>query len=186
MLRMTYADPGLAQPRPLTAIDFVRVPRQPEPPPRREPPAPPKPPQDVPRFELSDQRSAPLQLSRSRLPGLGVPALSVTEGVLGTPFLGDGPMATPPDQGLRIVQRFPPSYPARALMRKTEGWVRLELIIDREGRVADARVLEAEAKSVFDRAALKAARRWRFHPAAEDGGERPLRVTQKIEFKLER
>jgi protein TonB len=105
---------------------------------------------------------------------------------IGTPYLGAEPLTEPSDGGLRILNRIPPLYPARALLRRTEGWVRLQLTIDADGLVADARVLDASPEGVFDQAAIKAVRRWRFEPSARGGRNASLQVTQKIEFKLER
>jgi protein TonB len=122
-----------------------------------------------------------------RLPGLEIPAMAALQDVMGTPYLGAAPASEPSGGGgLRILNRIPPLYPARALLRRTEGWVRLQLTIDADGLVEDARVLDANPEGVFEKAALKAVRRWRFEPPSRGEGQAPVQVTQKIEFNLER
>jgi TonB family protein len=57
-----------------------------------------------------------------------------------------------------------PSYPAEALAAKVEGKVRLELVVDEQGAVKNARVLHGLGHGL-DEAALDAAQRTRFRPA---------------------
>jgi protein TonB len=57
-----------------------------------------------------------------------------------------------------------PSYPAQALAAKVEGKVRLELVVDEQGAVKNARVLRGLGYGL-DEAALAAAQRTRFRPA---------------------
>jgi periplasmic protein TonB len=57
-----------------------------------------------------------------------------------------------------------PSYPTQALAAKVEGKVRLELLVDEQGEVKNARVLRGLGYGL-DEAALEAARRIRFRPA---------------------
>ena len=187
MMGLTSGTVDTDRPRSFSRIDFIRLPAKPDPPPPpRDPLEPPRTPEELPEITLVTPQVPPVRLSGLRLPGLEVPGLSAAPDIVGTPFLGAEPVALPQDTGLRVLKRIPPIYPARALLRKIEGWVRLELTIDTEGQVADARVLDADPKGVFDKAALKAARRWRFEPGTAGGREQAVQVTQKIEFKLER
>jgi len=187
MMGLISGTVGTERPRLFTSIEFIRLPDTPDPPPPpREPPEPPRPPEEMPEITLVTPQVPPVRLSGLRLPGLDIPGLSATPEIVGMPFLGAEPVDLPHDTTLRILKRIPPIYPARALMRKIEGWVRLELTIDTQGQVAEARVLDADPKGVFDRAALKAARRWRFEPGTDGGREQAVQVTQKIEFRLER
>jgi protein TonB len=75
-----------------------------------------------------------------------------------------------------------PEYPQEARDRKEEGKVVLEIIVDREGAVADAKVLKSNP--TFDEAALKAVRLWKYKPATKDG--RPVKVylTVIVDFTL--
>lgn len=62
----------------------------------------------------------------------------------------------------------PPVYPADALKNGVGGRVVMRLIVDENGNVSSARVLEA-TKSDFAEAALGAARKWLFTPALDSG-----------------
>ena len=52
-----------------------------------------------------------------RLPGLEIPAMAALQDVVGTPYLGAEPVLPASGDGLRILNRTPPLYPARALLR---------------------------------------------------------------------
>jgi protein TonB len=81
-------------------------------------------------------------------------------------------------------RRTSPAYPARARRDGVEGEVRLSLLIDAAGRVAEARVLDATPPGVFDDAAVAAVRTWQFQPARYKG--RPVKTwaQQRVAFKL--
>ena len=82
--------------------------------------------------------------------------------------------------------RVNPQYPERAAMRGVEGWVEVEFTIGRAGGVEDARVVRSEPSSIFNRAALRAIRKWKYNPKIEEGTaiERPgVRVRLKFELK---
>jgi protein TonB len=83
------------------------------------------------------------------------------------------------------VVRVPPQYPLRASERGIEGWVELEFTISKLGTVKDPTVLNSSPSSIFDRAALKAIRRWKYNPKIEDGEavERPG-VKVRLKFEL--
>ena len=74
----------------------------------------------------------------------------------------------------RPMTRLTPDYPLGALTRGIEGSVLLEYTVDKSGRVVAPRVLEATPPGVFDRAALRALSRWRFHP--HDGAAKLMKI----------
>lgn len=82
--------------------------------------------------------------------------------------------------------RIPPDYPMRAANRRIEGWVKVEFTITPEGTVADAVVIDAKPNSVFNHAALKAIKRWKFKPLIIAGEAQEQRAVQTLEFKLSR
>lgn len=86
----------------------------------------------------------------------------------------------------RATSRPAPEYPALAQRRGLEGRVTLRLRINARGRVVDAVVVDSEPKGIFDAAARRAARRYRFTPAR--AGTKPVASTlqQTIRFELER
>ncbi|MFT5458366.1 MAG: TonB family protein, partial [Myxococcota bacterium] len=69
-----------------------------------------------------------------------------------------------------LLEAVPAVYPTAALEQAVEATVLLELDIDAEGRVLDARVVESGGDA-FDRSAVQALRDFRFTPAQDSDGE---------------
>lgn len=82
-----------------------------------------------------------------------------------------------------LIHRVEPEYPALALMRQMQGVVILEAIVDEEGRVESVRVLRSPG--VFDWAALKAVRQWRYSPVLLNGRPEKFVLTVVVSFRLE-
>jgi protein TonB len=89
------------------------------------------------------------------------------------------------DSDVIPVVRVSPQYPLRASERGIEGWVEVEFTISKLGTVKDPRVFNSHPSSIFDRAALKAIRKWKYNPKIEDGEpvERPG-VKVRLRFDL--
>jgi len=144
------------------AIDFVRLRRDTTPevkdrePPKRQKPEPqPAPP--------------PMNMAQNINPGEAVGAITpvVDTGMelekattLGT---GSG------DRGIVPLVRVDPEYPPRAKQQGIEGWVDLVFTITPAGTVEDAQITASDPPYVFDRAALRAVRRWRYNPQIKEG-----------------
>lgn len=77
-----------------------------------------------------------------------------------------------------------PAYPAEALDGGVEGTVVTRILIEKDGSVSDAEVVESLGEP-FDASALEAVRQWTFEPATLDG--EPVRVNYHItiNFKLD-
>lgn len=77
----------------------------------------------------------------------------------------------------------PPAYPKDLLASKIKGKVELDILVGKDGRVADAKIFKSEPAGMFDQAALAAARQWTFVPGRDDGGK-PLQgwVRVPVEF----
>jgi len=60
-------------------------------------------------------------------------------------------------------------YPETALGAGTRGVVTLRLLIDHEGRLREASVVESRPAGIFDSAALEAVMALRFRPAIRNG-----------------
>lgn len=100
--------------------------------------------------------------------------------------VGDLPPAgrSPPaiaTNDLQPISQPNPEYPREAAVARIEGWVDVELTVAADGRVYDARVVAAEPRRTFDRAAVDATRRWRFAPFVGD----EVRKVYRIEFSLD-
>jgi TonB family C-terminal domain len=75
-------------------------------------------------------------------------------------------------------------YPATAMRERQEGWVLVSFTVDSNGRTSDIKVVDAQPRRVFDRAAIDAVQRYQFTPAKKDGVAVATVKQQKIEFKL--
>lgn len=99
--------------------------------------------------------------------------------------LGRGEASESADRPARPVSRPAPRYPSAARRNRTEGFVRVRLRVDPDGRVEDVVVVESEPPGVFDRVALEAARRYRFEPATRNGQAVESTLEQRIVFRLQ-
>ena len=86
--------------------------------------------------------------------------------------------------GVVPILRVPPKYPARAMNRQIEGWVKVEFTIRTDGSVTDAVVVSAEPESIFNEAALTAISKWKFKEKMVNGVAVTQRAVQKLQFKL--
>lgn len=80
------------------------------------------------------------------------------------------------------VKHVNPVYPPIAQSARVQGVVIVELIIDREGRVADGRVLRSIP--LLDQAALDAVAQWEFTPTRLNGTPVPVIMTATVQFTL--
>jgi periplasmic protein TonB len=95
-------------------------------------------------------------------------------------------MSAGSDRDVIPLVRINPDYPPRALSRGLEGWVQVQFTITPTGTVANAVVVNAEPKNIFDDAALKAIARWRYNPKVEGGvAVERVGVQTIIRFQLE-
>lgn len=79
-----------------------------------------------------------------------------------------------------------PEYPARAASRGVEGYVIVEFMVTKLGTVQNAVVVKAEPPGYFERAALKAASKFKYKPKVINGEPVDVAgVQNKIIFQLE-
>jgi protein TonB len=83
-----------------------------------------------------------------------------------------------------LTRRVEPYYPADARRTRRQGWVDVRFMVEADGSVSHAGVVDADPRNVFDRAALTAVERWQFTPGTRDGTPVPMEVRQRIEFRL--
>lgn len=137
-----------------------------------KPDEPDEPPPDMPEPEFDTPDIAPDALNMS---APKVQANLKVAGIGG--FASDG-------EYLPIV-KVQPVYPRRALSRGIEGYVIVEFTVTKNGSVRDPMVVEAQPKNVFDRAAMKAALKFKYKPRVIDG--EPVEVPgvrNKITFAI--
>jgi protein TonB len=77
-----------------------------------------------------------------------------------------------------------PGYPLEAARKLEAGTVKLQLLVDTTGRVANALVVKSSGSAVLDRAARDQALTWTFTPARRDGKTVQDIVEIEIEFRL--
>ncbi|RMF21156.1 MAG: energy transducer TonB, partial [Deltaproteobacteria bacterium] len=94
-----------------------------------------------------------------------VPVFEPRLDIAGGPYLG----AAPSDTDVIPMVRVNPQYPISAAERGIEGWVLVQFTITTAGTVKDAKVIDAKPSSIFNRAALRAIRKWKYKPKIVDG-----------------
>ena len=103
----------------------------------------------------------------------------VLGGVLGG--TGTGPVLDY-DKPPRLLRQTKPVYPQEAFVKKIEGIVLVEILIDSTGRVARARVLQSIPS--LDKAALQTVYQWIFSPAIKHGRPVPTIAHVPVGFRI--
>jgi protein TonB len=93
--------------------------------------------------------------------------------------------ATIADTPPQIVERVQPTYPAEALRNQEQGTVRLRIALDAGGAVTDVQIAQSSGARALDRAAMDAARNWKFKPATQNGQPAAGAIEVPVEFRLE-
>mgnify|MGYP001165026885 FL=1 len=79
-----------------------------------------------------------------------------------------------------------PTYPRKALRRGQEGYVTIEFDIDTDGAILDPYVIESVPTGVFERAAIKAVRKWLYAaPVYQGVSVKVNNVQVRVTFGLE-
>lgn len=172
-------------------LDFVRVKQESRTETKqRKLPDKPKPPEKMP---PPPKMTPPTQQVKAPTPKMSAPNIKVTLNIAGGPYLGEFSAAprAPVAPGViseyaQVVPlvRIPPRYPRMASRRNIEGSVRVAFTITKDGRVANPRVLSANPPGVFEKAALKAIKKWKFNPKIVDGQAVEQTAAQEISFRL--
>ena len=161
-------------------VDFIRlkkdtslkektrtIPDRPEPP--KKPPPP-----DLVTPELQAPPQAPnLDIE---FPDIAVP----------TDFKGAflGPQNAGGNSQVVPLVRINPQYPRNELLAGVEGWVKVRFTVEPDGSVSSPKVVQSKPPRVFDTAALRAIKKWKFKPKVVNGIAVQQDGTQLIEFKL--
>jgi protein TonB len=144
------------------SIDFVRLKRDRTPETKkREPPKREKPKQQPPPPEMNLAKN----MKPSDAVGDIIPIMDMSAELAKASSLGAGGS----DRDVVPLVRVDPEYPPRARQRGIEGWVEVEFSISPVGTVVDPVVTGSHPAYVFDRAALRAIRKWKYNPKIEGG-----------------
>jgi TonB family protein len=83
---------------------------------------------------------------------------------------------------LKRVRMVSPVYPDAARKRGIEGWVELAFTVQTNGSVDQVEVRNASPAEVFDDAATRAVRQWRFEPVERNGERIEQRAMVRLKF----
>ena len=166
---------GRASPK----IEFVRLKRDSAPETKQR---------ETPRRQKPEQQPPPpeMNLAKNTDPGEAVAGI-VPLADTGAELAEAATIGAGSDRDVVPLVRVDPDYPPRARQRGIEGYVDLEFTIGPTGAVENPKVIGANPTGVFDEAALRAVRRWRYNPKLEDdvAVSRPgIRV--RLRFELQR
>ena len=116
-------------------------------------------------------------IGSGRGPGFGAGSLGGTGGGVYRP----GGTVTAP----RLLSHIRPSYTSEALGQKIQGSVWLELVVTRDGRVEQVRVVRSLDPGGLDAQAVTAVRRWQFEPGRLAGTPVDVMVTVVMDFSIQ-
>jgi protein TonB len=181
---ITVSGHGIEKAETLTTIDFVRLRRdsQVESLQRRKPPPPPPEPPPPPakmRIETGSVSAGALAFA--------MPNVDLNANVGGGTFVGQMGSAGSGgmfDGDIIPLQRIPPQYPRDAARNGITGWVQLEVLVNADGTVRSARVIQSNPRGLFEAAAVQAVLRWKFKPKVVNGQPVAQKGAQRIEFNL--
>ncbi len=155
--------------------DFVRVERNETIESKRDQPEKPPEPEQPPEMPTPNQADS---FDNSMAVSMSAPAMDASLSVGGVGFgISDG-------EYLPIV-KVAPVYPNRALTRGLEGYVIVEFTVTPQGTTRDAVVIESTS-SLFERAAIEAALKFKYKPRVIDGQAVEVPgVRNKITFEIQ-
>ncbi|MDH5630634.1 MAG: energy transducer TonB [Gammaproteobacteria bacterium] len=77
-----------------------------------------------------------------------------------------------------------PAYPKSKAIAGIEGWVKVEFVLDKEGKVKETQVVESKGGKDFQKEALKVFKKWRFTPKFIDNEPVDTTLRYTMEFRL--
>jgi protein TonB len=147
----------------------------------KKPVPPDQAPQKSPEFfpdESSQGTEAPLPPPQEETTAVGTGSVSA---VPNQPALTSATEEAQPE-----YSKNPPiSYPKRARRKGYEGTVLLEVLVNRNGKVDDLRILVSSGYAILDRSAVKSVKTWSFIPAKKGNDTVDMWVQVPVRFKLE-
>lgn len=131
------------------------------------------PPPEVPDRQLNMDNGPSLQIERATINldsglDIGGAQISITDGEM-----------------LPLVN-VTPQYPTRAASRGIQGWCQVSFTVTASGGVENVVVVDAEPRSIFDSASIRAAEKFKFQPKVVDGEGVPVPNVQYVfRYQLE-
>lgn len=82
-----------------------------------------------------------------------------------------------------MISSVQPVYPSLAKSQHVSGDVRLDALIDANGRVTTMKIVSGP--TLLQQAAMDSLRQWRYQPATLDGKAVPMHLTVTLQFRLQ-
>jgi protein TonB len=83
----------------------------------------------------------------------------------------------------KLISSMPPVYPALAKTQHVAGDVRIDALVDPNGRVTTMKIVSGP--TLLHQAAMDALRQWKYQPASLNGNPVPMHLTVTIQFRLQ-
>lgn len=160
-------------------LEFVRIKQDEAITPRKLKPKKPPPPEEAP----PDPPPPALDNITPDAQAVAVTAVSINTRI---DLSASGFGLSPSDGDYLPIVKVQPMYPRRALTRGIEGYVIVMFTVTRQGTTRDHVIVESKPRGIFDRAALRAATKFKYKPRIVDG--QPIEVPgvkNKITFLIE-
>lgn len=135
------------------------------PPPTANPPA---------RERLIVKSAEPAKQPETKLPDTKSETVSTAEAVKDSSPLQVGSLFE------YATEKPQPTYPPAARMMRKTGTVRVEIVVDEAGKIAE--VTNASGESLLQKAATDALKKWKFKPFTRDG--QPVKATGYVNFNF--
>lgn len=136
------------------------------------------------RLDYTSSRVAGAQLELSNAIDLVRAARDAHSAAAGVPDRGRLPRAGSDAPMPGLLRRYEPEYPLEAARKGVAGHVIVDAVIDRSGKIRDARI--ARSIPELDGAALTAVRKWRFAKPRFAGAPADLETTIVLAFTVRR
>ena len=101
-------------------------------------------------------------------------------GAGGGVYRPDGTVSPP-----RVIRQVKPTYTSAALLEKIQGTVVMELVVARDGRPTQIRVVRSLDPLGLDGQAILAVSQWRFEPGRLAGNPVDVLVTVAMDFWIQ-
>lgn len=86
---------------------------------------------------------------------------------------------------LVALRKSVPEYPQAARRQRVEGWIKIQFVVDEQGRVGQIEVLAAQPQGMFEPSVRRCVVGWRFKAGTIDGRPVKALVHQTIYFRLD-
>jgi TonB family protein len=136
------------------------------------------------RTPLNGDAEPPLEVGNEQLPASESPLSGgLLEGGAKQPLAPAAPVPVGGDvKPARLISSVPPAYPALARTQHVAGDVRVDALIDANGRVSTMKVVSGP--TLLHQAAMDALRQWKYQPATLDGKPVAMHLTVTLQFRL--